>query len=182
MGELGNCMGAIIEGDKRRCPRQMRRVAGFGFLVSGTARIFYPQMDADFLGDRDFQIAIGIAIESKSKSPVASRGSRVNSYCDHTVGAMMSVKALLCCFTRRLEGECPHEPPSAVRKDGRDERRSSAGKQTLVPPGASQARWQELEGGIGVAHKDGKLCGLRGLCVRFNWPALPLTSYPLPIT
>ena len=34
--------------------------------------------------------------------------------------------------TRRLEGECPHEPPSAARKDGRDERRSSAGKQTLV--------------------------------------------------
>jgi len=53
----------------------------------------------------------------------------------------------------------------AEHREGRDERRSSAGKQTLAPPCASQARRQELEGSIWVVRKDGKLCGLRGLCV-----------------
>jgi|BioPla2DNA2_1021312.scaffolds.fasta_scaffold41206_2 hypothetical protein len=33
---------------------------------------------------------------------------------------------------------------SGSRSTGRDERRSSAGKQTLAPPCASQTRWQEL--------------------------------------
>jgi len=46
--------------------------------------------------------------------------------------------SVVSCGGAKLEGECPHEPSSATRKDGRDERRSSAGKQTLAPPSASQ--------------------------------------------
>ena len=98
----------------------------------------------------------------------ASRKSRVNlSYCGHAVARNRESKSTALLFhakARRLEGECPHEPPSAVRKDGRDERRSSAGKQTLAPPCASQARWQEWRVASGWCAKMGNVVAFVPLC------------------
>ena len=65
-----------------------------------------------------------------------------------------------CVFAR-----CTNQSPVS-QSTGRAERRSSAGKQTLVPPSASQARRQVL-GGV---QKWKPLCPLC-LCVRSNWVA-----------
>ncbi len=67
-----------------------------GFL-GGTARVFYPQMDTDYADYFEGQGWPQVAgREQKHCSAVSREGAK----------------------TRRLEGECPHEPPSAAREDG----------------------------------------------------------------
>ena len=47
-------------------------------------------------------------------------------------------KSAALLLARRLEGECPHEPPSAVRKDGRRFHRGAPGGTSVARPRASR--------------------------------------------
>jgi hypothetical protein len=176
-------MGAIIEGDKRRCPRQMRRVAGFGFLVSGTARIFYPQMDADFLGDRDFQIAIGIAIGIEIE--IARRKSRVASQLllrPHS-GRNLESKSIALLFHAKVGGRV--SPRAAFRcAEGWEGRASLVRGQADACPSLRLASPMARAGG---RHRGGAqrrktswpLCEIELGCGLRPHYLLPLTHYLL---